>query len=129
MSYRYEFQRWQRLLWPSRYDHAAYMLIGIVGRYWLLLTGWRREYKILSADYGYIVIDLAHPLLKLALEGDGERYHMDVVHEYRRDEVLGKLGWRVKHYRYPKLKHEPRKVKREVRRWFWLALLTGIRTK
>lgn len=125
-GFRYEYQRYQRLLWPSRYDHAAYMLIGIVGRYWLLLTGWKREYKVLG-EYGWVVIDLAHPRLKLALEADGERYHMDIVKEQMRDEALKGKGWSVRHYRYPALKDEPRRVKREVRRWFWNALILNYR--
>jgi len=98
------------------------MLIGCVGRYWLLLTGWKREYRMMS-DHGYLIIDLAHPKLKLALEADGERWHEDVVHEVERDELLQAKGWSVKHFRYPALKNDPRKVRREVRRWFWLALL------
>ncbi len=127
-SVQYEWQRIRRVLWPSRYDHAAYMLIGIVGRYWLLLTGWKREYRMMT-DTGYIIIDLAHPRLKLALEADGEKWHMDIVKEQRRDEALVGKGWSVKHFRYPKLKNEPRKVRREVRHWYYSALLFHYRPK
>lgn len=122
----YERQRIMRILWPSRYDHSAYMLVKIVGGWWFLLTGWKREYKILS-DHGYIVIDLAQPRLKLALEADGERYHFDIVREQRRNERLKELGWSVRHFRYPRLKNEPRRVRREVRGWFYRALLWNIK--
>lgn len=125
-AFRYEYQRLQRLLWPSRYDHAAYMLINVVGRWWLWAGGWKREYKVMG-EFGWVVIDLAHPRLKLALEADGERYHMDVVKEQRRDDALQGKGWSVKHYRYPMLKNEPRKVKREIRRWFYQHLLFSFR--
>lgn len=99
-----------------------------VGRGFLLLTGWKREYKLLYTDpttfkTKLLIIDLAHPRLKLALEGDGERWHMDVVAEMERDAILKSRGWSVRHYRFPKLKNEPRKVRREVRRWFWQALI------
>ena len=124
----YEWQRIKRVLWPSRYDHAAYLLIGCVGRYWLLLTGWKREWRVMG-EHGYIIIDLAHPRLKLALEADGERWHMDVVKEQRRNEALKGKGWSVKHMRYPRLRDEPRKVRREVRRWYWQALLFAYRPK
>jgi hypothetical protein len=125
---RYEFQRWQRILFPKSNDHAAWMLMNCVGRWWFFVTGWQREYRIMG-EHGWIILDFAHPFLKLALEADGERYHMDIVREWERDQALQKMNWRVKHYRFPKLRNEPRKVKREVRRWFWLALITGIRTK
>jgi hypothetical protein len=127
-GFHYEYQRFQRMLWPNRYDHAAYMLIGIVGRYWLLLTGWKREYKVLG-EYGWVVIDLAHPRLKLALEADGEQWHMDIVREQRRDETLLERGWDIKHYRYPVLKNEPERVRREVKHWFWTALLFNLKAR
>jgi len=123
---RYEIQRLKRILWPERYDHAAWMLIKICGPYWLLLTGWKREYRMLG-EHGWLVIDLAHPRLKLALEADGERWHEDVVREWNRDQLLHAKGWEVKHFRYPKLRDEPRKVRREVRRWFWNALILNYR--
>lgn len=122
----YEWQRIRRLLWPAKYDHAAYMLINIVGRWWLFLTGWKREYRIVGKER-LIIVDLAHPRLKLALEADGERWHRDIVHEQERDEALKGTGWSVRHYRYPELNKHPRKVKRQVRRWFWNALILGFR--
>lgn len=70
-----------------------------------------------------LMIDLAHPRLKLALEADGERWHIDVVREMQRDEVLAIKGYQVKHYRYPILKNQPKQVKREVRRWFYRELI------
>ena len=129
----YEYQRLRRMLWPSKYDHSAYMLIGIVGRYWLLLTGWKREYRVLGQDSNgkprMIIIDLCQPRLKLALEADGERFHMDVAREYERDWILRHKGYSVRHYRYPRLRDEPRKVKREIRRWYWNALILNYRPK
>ena len=127
-GFAYEKQRIVRMLFPRQKDHAAWLLMNDVGRLWLLLTGWRREYRMLSAS-GWLVIDLAHPRLKLALEGDGERWHRDIVHEFDRDNLLKAKGWSVKHFRYPVLKHEPRKVKREVRSWYYKALLFRIRPK
>jgi hypothetical protein len=124
----YEWQRIKRVLWPSKYDHTAYMLIGICGRYWLLLAGFKREYRVIGKQ-GFVIIDLAHPRLKLALEADGEQWHMDIVKEQRRDETLMGKGWSVKHYRYPALKNEPKRVRREVRRWYWQALLFRYRPK
>jgi len=125
-GFSYEYQRLKRMLWPEKYDHACWLLMNTVGRPWLLLTGWRREYRMMS-EHGWLIIDLAHPRLKLALEADGEKYHMDVVHEQRRDDLLKAKNWSVRHYRYPRLKNEPRKVRREVRRWFYRALIFNYR--
>lgn len=125
-GFAYEKQRVMRMLFPKSHDRAAWLLMNAVGRPWLLLTGWKREYRILT-DQGYLVLDLAHPRLKLCLEGDGERWHMDVVRETIRDERLRELNWSVRHYRFPKLKNEPRKVRREVRRWYWRSLLWNYR--
>jgi very-short-patch-repair endonuclease len=118
MKVKYRFQRMRRLLWPHRYDRASYLLIKAAGSWWLFLTGWKREYKMAG-----LMIDLAHPRLKLALEADGERWHIDVVREMQRDEVLAIKGYQVKHYRYPILKNQPKQVKREVRRWFYRELI------
>jgi very-short-patch-repair endonuclease len=98
------------------------MLINAVGQWWLFVTGWKREYEV-----GGFVIDLAHPRLKLALEADGERWHMDVVREFDRDEALKSLGWTIRHYRYPALKSQPKSVKRQVRGWYWRAVLFNFR--
>ncbi len=121
---RYELQRLRRVWWPNRYDHSAYMLIEILGRNWLFFTGWKREYRV-----GKLMIDIAHPRLKLALEADGERWHRDIVREFDRDSALERLGWDVLHFRYPELKDHPSRVKRKVRRWFWRHLLFTIRRK
>jgi very-short-patch-repair endonuclease len=93
-----------------------------VGRWWLLLHGWKREYRLWTRR-GWVIVDLAHPKLKLALEGDGFQYHMDVVREQERNEALEKRGWTVRHYRYQRLRYQPGQVRREVRQWYWQALL------
>ncbi len=122
MKLKYKAQRLQRLIWPRRYDHTSYLLIRACGSWWLFLTGWRREYEVSG-----FIIDLAHPWLKLALEADGERYHMDVTREYDRDEALKFHGWHIRHYRYPAIKHQPERVRKEVRRWFYKALIIGLK--
>lgn len=95
--------------------------MNILGRPWLIATGWKREYYVQNAAGREAYIDLAHPWLKLAIEADGEHWHNDP--DSVRDDMLISLGWNVKHYRYPRLKAEPRQVKREVRRWFYYHLL------
>lgn len=114
----YELQRLKRVFFPKQYDHAAWLLINTVGRYWLLLTGWKREYRVEG-----LIIDLAHPKLRIAVEADGQQWHTDIVHEYDRDERLQKAGWTIRHYRYPMLKNKPKKVRREVRRLYYQVLL------
>lgn len=111
-------RRWLRLWLPKQNDHAAWMLMNALGRWWLLLHGWKREYRVYR-NGRMIIIDLAHPRLKLALEADGERWHMDIVKEQTRDELLKANGWSVKHYRYPAIKNESKRVRREVRVWYW----------
>lgn len=123
---RYEWQRLKRVFWPFRYDRSAYLLIHAVGGWWLFAAGFKREYRIMTKQ-GWLILDFAHPKLKLCLEADGERYHRDIVHEEVRDSTLLKKGWAIKHFRYARLKHEPRKVRREVRRWFWNALILNYR--
>ncbi len=118
----YRYKRIQRLLWPFRYDRTSYLLIHACGAWWLFLTGWRREYEVAG-----FVIDLAHPWLKLALEADGERFHMDIVRETERDSALSFQGYSVRHYRYPAIKNQPDRVRKEVRRWFWKALIIGLK--
>ena len=125
-GFRYEKERIMRMLFPKQRDHSAWLLMNICGRPWLLLTGWKREWRVMG-EHGWIVIDLAHPRLKLALEADGEKWHRDIVKEEMRNSALQGKGWSIKHFRYPRLKNEPRKVRREVRRWFWNALILNYR--
>lgn len=115
---KHELSRLARLWFPKSRDHAAWLLMEAVGRWWLLLHGWKREYKIYGPER-MVIVDFAHPKLNLALEADGDRWHRDVVHEYDRDELLKELGWSVRHYRYAPLKGTPDKVRAEVRWWFW----------
>ncbi len=115
---RIEFSRHRRLWFPQRYDHAAWVLMNVLGRWWLLFHGWKREYKICD-DKRCIIVDFGHPKLMLAMEADGDQYHRDIVHEYDRDEILHGLGWGVRHYRYERLKSHSGRIRGEVKRWYW----------
>ncbi len=120
---KHKLSRLGRLWFPKRNDHTAWMLMNIVGRWWLLLHGWKREYTICSTER-CIIADFAHPRLMLVVEADGERFHMDIVKEVERNEVLADLGWSVKHFRYPRLNQQPGAVRREVKHWYWYARIT-----
>lgn len=122
MKTRIKLSRWRRLLLPKQYDHTSWLLMEVVGRWWLLLHGWKREHKVYvwkGSKARLVIIDLAHPKLKIALEADGAAYHMDVVRDMERGEALARQGWTVRHFRYQRIKQEPRKVRREVRRMYW----------
>ena len=127
MNRQRQIQRLLRIYFPQQRDHAAWLLINAVGRWWLLLHGWKREY-VVGTHRGLKMVDLAHPRLKIAIEADGTAYHTDVVKEFDRDEALARRGWTVRHYRYPLLKKDPKRVRREVRglfmqksfrHWWW----------
>lgn len=101
-----EYYRRQRLRNP---EPTVVMLVEIMGVAWWIRHGFYREYRA-----GRRFIDLANPVLKLAVEGDGERWHMDVVKEQQRNDELGRLGWQVVHFRYDKLKYKPELVRQEL---------------
>lgn len=112
----YELKRQRRLWLPDRYDHGAYVLMNILGRWWLWSNGWKREYRIYYAPGEWYAIDLAHPGRQIALEADGGKYHQDIVREQRRNEYLGQLGWTVRHYRFATLRDHPDRVREDVKR-------------
>lgn len=44
---------------------------------------------------GRFFVDFGNPAAKVAIECDGERWHLDKAKDARRDEELAALGWRV----------------------------------
>lgn len=109
-QYKRRLARLRRIYFPKQYDHAAWLLMGALGRPWLLLHGFKREYRV-----GRYVVDLACPKKKIALEADGARYHQDVVREHERDEYLAARGWTVRHLPYRRIKDHPALVRREIK--------------
>src|SRR5579875_2149015 len=105
----HEWQRRQRIKNPEKRDHCAYMLIGIMGPEWWIENGWIREYPV-----GRCLIDFAQPDLKIAIEGDGEAYHMDVLRDERRDSFLRSHGGYVLRFRYNKLHNHPAEVRKTI---------------
>jgi very-short-patch-repair endonuclease len=101
-----EYYRRKRLRHP---EPTVIMLVSIMGADWWIRHGFYREYRV-----GRWYIDLANPKVKMAIEGDGEQYHMDIVREEERDESLKRRGWRVLHFRYDMLRDHPDEVKARI---------------
>lgn len=106
-----EYQRLQRIRNPKKNDYCSYLLIGIMGPEWWIEHGFKREYRVPKSD---IHPDFAHPELKIAIEGDGERWHMDVLKDERRDQYLRSLGWYVLRFRYDELKFRGPRVRDKI---------------
>jgi very-short-patch-repair endonuclease len=107
-----EYQRIQRIKNPQKKDYCSYLLIGIMGPEWWVEHGFEREYRV-----GKFAIDLANPELKIAIEGDGRRWHadpLDVVRDQARDEYLRRRGWCVARFWYDELKYRGPKVRARI---------------
>lgn len=55
--------------------------------------------------------------IKRGIEIDGGAYHMDVVRDQRRDEVLASCGWLVLHIQAPAVSRYPDRVRRTAECW------------
>ena len=104
-----EWQRRRRIKNPDKLDYCAYMLTGIMGAEWWIANGFEREVKV-----GRCSIDFGNRALKIGIEGDGERYHMDVLKDEARDKFLRSRGWYIVRFRYPRLKNRPAEVRKEL---------------
>ena len=106
-----EYRRRRRIQNPEQHDYCSYLLIGIMGPEWWIEHGFVREYKVPGSR---IHQDFAHPKLKIAIEGDGERWHMDVLKDQKRDEYLRAKGWYVLRFRYDDLKYRGPRVRAKI---------------
>ena len=69
-----------------------------MGAKWWIERGFHREVKVAG-----FMIDFANPKFKIAIEGDGKKWHRDIVRETERDEALHRRGWFVQHFTYDQL--------------------------
>lgn len=110
----YEYKRRQRIKNPEIHDYCSYLLIGIMGPEWWIEHGFVRECPVPGLR---IHTDFGHPSLKIAIEGDGRRWHnepMDVLRDQRRDEALRGRGWYVIRFRYDELKYRGPRVRSRI---------------
>jgi very-short-patch-repair endonuclease len=105
-----EFKRLKRLVFKSEAERLLYNVMGPV---WWRLHGWRREYRVATSSTPFYV-DFACPKLMLAIEADGDQWHMNVIRDAERDEFLRDRGWVVKHFRYQNIKKDPAKVRDDI---------------
>ena len=59
----------------------------------------------IRCKYGYI-LDIAIPDIKLAIECDGEHWHLEEnLRDKKRDGVLRKMGWKILRFKGNKIKN------------------------
>lgn len=86
------------------------------------LTEWRANYPVRVRGQRY-VIDIAFPGALVAVEIDGRAFHGDARFnaDRKRHNALEGAGWRVLHFTWDRLVHEPEGVVREIRQALALA--------
>ena len=113
----YDMKRLHRLwIKPER---SVVELTKIVGVWWLMLHGVKREYKVIlwRESHGWYSLDFAIPRKKLAVEADGSVHNQTVRHDITRDQRLSDKGWQVLRISVREMRADPRKVKRQVRKF------------
>lgn len=84
---------WRWAIEPNEVDWLS-MFSPIEADFW---SDMRVEGAVLYPQFpvaGFF-IDFAHPKVKVAVECDGAKWHMDRVKDWKRDDVLRSMGWSV----------------------------------
>lgn len=86
------------------------------------ITGWRANYPVRIRGRRFL-IDIAFPASMVAVEIDGRAFHDDARFnaDRKRHNTLEGAGWRVLHFSWDRLIHEPDEVIREIRQALALA--------
>lgn len=84
---------WRWALEPNEVDWASWFS-PIEAAFW---SEMRQEGAVLYPQYpvGGYFLDFAHPKVKVAVECDGAKWHMDRQKDWRRDDALRAQGWTV----------------------------------
>ncbi len=106
----------QRLVRP---ENSVKTFIEIVGAFWLWRTGVRREYKIQLSRTWSCYADFAWPRYKVIIECDGFVHGRPIrkKKDVARDYALMTKGWTVWRVTVEDMRHNPSKVRRDVRRF------------
>lgn len=111
----YELQRWHRLARP---EPSVVQLIGVVGRWWLIFHGARREHRIhVWRGYKWYAPDLCIPRFRTIVEADGGPHltRTGRGRDYIRDFRLREHGWYIMRVTTTEMTRDPRGVRRRAR--------------